>query len=747
MARARRHSPRMNASNSGYFGGHMLAGALVVSAAVACGSSAPHVFVGDGPAPSGNGGASPSNGATGAPSGTQGSSGAPAFRDPGIGASGGAGSAPSGPMDIVPVSIDKTGSDNPAHLPPDEVKRLIAGGPVGSMKWLYPYEGTVFPGAMISPLVMWHDDAVPDAVYVHMKSTAFEYKGVLVPAKDGALFIPTTGTSISGLNTIVGEAQRQLAIPQDVWDAASTHTYGKGDVFTLEVTERVNGQIHGPVTGHIQIARGSFKGSIFYSTCVSAASEGVAGMGTLDTQGGINSRILRIPPRDNAQVIFAQTGECRGCHSVSADGSRLLAQQTGTEDDLVTQTINYLNGKGGLPMAQPGTGIAFDLGKDGTPASTTGKQVGPTGAYGALYPDGSKYLSMAVLPLDASALQVGTVVGSWSTGAIREWGGYLTGLGGLSASPAALYDLTSGAVVPNTGIPDGASMPMFSPDGRLLVFSDNGVNDGRALAIMDYDTYADKATAYRVLHQEDATSQQRPGWPFFLPDDGAVVFVRSGVRSFTSGSSATGTTVGPNATMSVGMPAPAGTFASADSDLFIADVATGKVTLLAKAMGFDTPADAVMNKTNLPFGNEDVHHNYFPTVSPVAAAGYFWVFFDSLRHFGSLGVQRNIWGFAIDVSPDGTYTVDPSHPPFYVPGQEYGTSSNNHRAFAALDPCRKEGDSCTSGVDCCSGFCDGACTPPPMACSKQDEHCAQQSDCCDQSNRCINGFCSMVVIR
>ena len=90
-------------------------------------------------------------------------------------------------------------------------------------------------------------------------------------------------------------------------------------------------------------------------------------------------------------------------------------------------------------------------------------------------------------------------------------------------------------------------------------------------------------------------------------------------------------------------------------------------------------------------------------MSPVAAGGYFWVFFDAVRHYGNLGLQRQLWGAAIEIAADGNYTIDLSHPAFYLPGQEFGTG--NHRAFAALDPCKKDGNSCTSGIDCCGGFC------------------------------------------
>jgi hypothetical protein len=177
-------------------------------------------------------------------------------------------------------------------------------------------------------------------------------------------------------------------------------------------------------------------------------------------------------------------------------------------------------------------------------------------------------------------------------------------------------------------------------------------------------------------------------------------------------------------------------------------------------MGYNKPEDAATDLTYLPFGPEELHHNYFPTLSPVAAGGYFWVFFDSIRHYGNLGTQRQLYGAAIDIAADGSYTEDPSHPAFYLPGQEFG--AGNHRAFAALDPCRKDGDNCTSGIDCCGGTCyfpetpqelvepKGTCSPPPQnSCAKRDERCKRDSDCClpepgQSPNSCIAGFCAFI---
>jgi hypothetical protein len=252
----------------------------------------------------------------------------------------------------------------------------------------------------------------------------------------------------------------------------------------------------------------------------------------------------------------------------------------------------------------------------------------------------------------------------------------------------------------------------------------------------------------------DAT---RPGWPFFLPDSKAVVFTRTISPDF----SANGAYIG--AGTFAAFAGPFASFASTpfpgpNADLYIADLASGTVTMLAQAMGFKTPADAASGTTYLPFP-DDVHQAYFPTVSPIAAGGYFWVFFDAIRHYGNLGTQRQLWGFAIDIQADGAYATDLSHPAFYLPGQEFG--AGNHRAFAALDPCKRDGDSCTSGIDCCGGACNippgqsefgtatGTCGPITNSCAKRDERCLSDVDCCppgpgETQNFCIAGFCAYI---
>ena len=98
---------------------------------------------------------------------------------------------------------------------------------------------------------------------------------------------------------------------------------------------------------------------------------------------------------------------------------------------------------------------------------------------------------------------------------------------------------------------------------------------------------------------------------------------------------------------------------------------------------------------------------------------------------------------------------DPSHPGFYLTGQ---SESGNVRSFATLNPCLDNGEVCSSGLDCCCGFCSmadgeaqGVCNCEPPPCSKKNEKCATDADCCppddpeQPQNRCIGGFCNFIV--
>lgn len=564
-----------------------------------------------------------------------------------------------------PVVIDECSPTNPLGLDAAAVQKLQAGsGGPGSVRILNPYDGTVFPRGLIAPLLMW-DGASADAVYLHIHSSNFDYKGCFAP----------TGPN-------------QLQLPKTAWDAIAENTRGPSDPFALELTVSSGGTAVGPVSEHIVVAQATLKGSIFYNTYKSLLVQPTDIIGVVT---GGQGAVLRIVPGQPATPFLGQT-TCTGCHSVSANGTRMVANPN--------------------PVISTSGGATYTIGVGTGPNPAPQVPNAPSGSFSGVSPDGSVYVS------NAHPAGMGPRAGGPGSG------------GDLDAH---LYDAATGALVANSGVPTGAMTPMFSPDGTLLTFNDYAIASGHGLAVMNFDVTSRTASGYRQVFQvTDMTTY--PGWPFFLPDAKALVFAIGSAADFSG--------------MATGLLGP---LVGAASDLFILDVATGASAILAQAMGFHTVQDAISGQTYLPYGAEELHHNFYPTVSPVAAGGYFWIFFDSYRHYGNThagGPVRQLWGAAVDISPNGTYSGDPSHPAFYLTGQE--DVLGNHRAFAALDPCRKDGDSCATGIDCCGGFCtnDVCMVPPPPPtgppCARTDESCANGVACCNATDQCIAGFCGFI---
>ena len=91
---------------------------------------------------------------------------------------------------------------------------------------------------------------------------------------------------------------------------------------------------------------------------------------------------------------------------------------------------------------------------------------------------------------------------------------------------------------------------------------------------------------------------------------------------------------------------------------------------------------------------------------------------------------------------------DPSHPAFYLPGQEL--LAGNTRGFWVVDPCKADGNGCESGVECCSGFCQEdesgelTCGQKTDECADEFDRCDTSADCCDPKAACVNHVCTML---
>ena len=107
---------------------------------------------------------------------------------------------------------------------------------------------------------------------------------------------------------------------------------------------------------------------------------------------------------------------------------------------------------------------------------------------------------------------------------------------------------------------------------------------------------------------------------------------------------------------------------------------------------------------------------------------------------------------ALDQRP--TPGQDPSHPAFYLPGQEL--NAGNFRGSWVVDPCRNDGESCDAGDQCCNGFCRAASGSdtglvcghkPPDGCANEFERCTTSSECCGylpggDGFVCVNDHCA-----
>ena len=197
----------------------------------------------------------------------------------------------------------------------------------------------------------------------------------------------------------------------------------------------------------------------------------------------------------------------------------------------------------------------------------------------------------------------------------------------LGPRQSKIFNTRTGASIAPTGLVAFAKMPSFSPDGKKIVFNDHDSGQGHSVAVMDFDN-ATNTFSNRVEIFRDATLF--PGWPFFTPDGLEVIFALGNGSDYA-------TIQDPPTGLQVNR-----------SNLMIVDLKNKNARPLDLANG-----------KGLPTRDRDL--NYYPTVSPVAAGGYFRAFSTSRRSYGNLmtqleidAVTKKIWVAAIDIeAPHG----------------------------------------------------------------------------------------------
>ncbi len=545
---------------------------------------------------------------------------------------------------------------------------------------LYPYDKTVFPLGLTSPLIMWNAPTgglhANDVYRLRLQEKAFTYD----------LYSSTV------------PSPAQLRVPQAVWSTLTASNGGPGDPLQVILSRYDAGTQTAAVSvvNSWTIAPASLEGAIYYWTATNV--------------GGRIGYITRLPAGNGAVPQKLNQGKCMGCHAVSADGTTLVA----CIDDPTAQTVAPYQ----LTWQTSRAWASFDVSQPAAPLIYASNEYG---ADLAITPDG-KYTVWGAAN--------NTIAGSKVLALSDTHTGALVTASGLDA----LQPLVAGQQL---------EMPAFSPDGTMLaVVVDNSTwNAGDAvlpenpasISYIPYDSATQTFTAAVkpiVQSSDTALLQKGLAYPSFTPDGKYV--------AFHAGTHSTGCQAGCDDTT------------LDDGDLYVAPVAGGGAIRMVTA---DDPPDPA-----------DHHSSVEPTFDPKAAGGYSWVVFTSMRTWGNqpwpTGVstttlvngRRRLWVAAVDQTVG---TTDPSHPPFYLEGQD---NAPNMRGFWANAPCiatpgtaqdgGASGGACTEDYECCSGFCQGGMcvNVSKVACTQVGASCTTAGDCCNSSSSavlCAGGVCTV----
>ncbi|MBK6517968.1 MAG: hypothetical protein IPM79_23425 [Polyangiaceae bacterium] len=330
------------------------------------------------------------------------------------------------------------------------------GGADPSMQVLYPYDQTVFPLDVLAPEIQWNGGGAADAYKLTVDEANYQYTAYFTAAPPSRF--------------LVAEAD---------WAAIGTSGGGaQSDPVTVSLTRWSGGQAYSPVTRTWRIAQGRLKGAVYYWELP----------GVCNT-GNYNGRILKIKPSSPVAEEFYQPNGCWGCHTVSRDGSRMMATLDTT-----------------VPFPQ----FTLDLTTDPATPSTITPGAGLGGTFSAYNATGDRIL-------------------------VSNDGGAVDQL--------RIVDSTTGQVLNPNALGDNCAEPAWSPDGTKLsaicgINSNGWAFDSNTGNLMLADVAADGTTVSNISTLvPQAAGAGRPAYPSFTPGSEYIAYGRTtyGSRSVGDG--------------------------------------------------------------------------------------------------------------------------------------------------------------------------------------------------------------------
>ncbi|HEY2515516.1 MAG TPA: hypothetical protein VGI39_31830 [Polyangiaceae bacterium] len=512
----------------------------------------------------------------------------------------------------------------------------------------YPYDRTVFPRGVGEAPLMWLGAAAGDVYLVHLSSATFDYQ---------AFF---------------GAPAGRYDFDATIWQKFTDSTSGAASMKLA----RWNGSAATVVADQSwTIAPGSMRGTVYYWSVNAESVVRLTG-GATAPENFLGSS----GPAENHAPY------CPSCHTVSADGSRLVMNEGTWGASPSPEEASYLydlrtDASAGPFLPNAHTSICES---DGCPSEW---------GLAAVSPDGTTVVEN-FSPLRG---QIGQTTGAFDSSSAQPIAG-----SGLEGKPLC--------------------MPAFSPDGLLLAYVDCATMDLRAF---DWDPAAKKATNDRLLEASahNAGSPQIQ-YPTVSPDHQWVAYAR-----------------GP-ALGSLGNPGDlyVASVASAGSEVALAALNGTGYPFAAGARDLDLNFEPTFAPVASGGYFWIVFHSRRTWGNAITKAAYV--------KEGS-GVKQ-LWVSAFDQSPRAGVDPSHAafHLPGQATTLANGMDPINMRAYWALGPCKEDGQACGSGSDCCGGYCagsgggSGACGSASSGCSRDGEKCAAASDCCEPNDRCINGYCA-----